>query len=221
MWKMINRELSTNISIYKNFRGLVIVLCAIIYPFLIGSDNMSAFNYFIMLGGLTSVAFTEGESRDKVYISILSSPCKRSDYVFGKFLGNLIWIGILTVIGLILNGILNVMMPERCLPATLGQVKLVVSYMLIFTGIYYLLYFALGLKWAKIGYFVVFFAIMVGVVGMEDIIFGSNSPHVIRQLYSFIDSADLLNNLILLIIVGALLGLFAYVSYIFYDKKDF
>lgn len=221
MWKMINREQSTNISIYKNFRGLVIVLCAIVYPFLIGSDNMSVFNYFIMLGGLTSVAFTEGESRDKVYMSILSSPCKRSDYVFGKFLGNLIWVGILTIVGLILNSILNIMMPGKYLLVTLGQVKLVVSYMLIFTGIYYLLYFALGLKWAKIGYFAVFFAIMVGIVGMDDIVFGSSSPQIIKQLYSFIESAALVNNLILVIIVGALLGLFAYVSYIFYDKKDF
>lgn len=221
MWKMVNREISTNLSLYKNFRGLVIILCAVIYPLLIGSSSMSMFNYFLMLGGIMSIAFTEGESRDKVYMSILSSPCKRSDYVFGKFLGNLVWIGILTVLGLLLNSILHWLIPERCLPVSLGQVKLVISYMLIFTGIYYLLYFAAGLKWAKIGYFAVFFAIMVGVVGMEDIIFGAGSPQVTKSLYRFIESTSLINNLILVIIVGALIGLFAYVSYVFYDKKDF
>lgn len=221
MWKMIGRELNTNLSVYKNSRGLIIMMMAIMYPLVASSGDMSMFNYFIMLGGLTSVAFTEGELRDKVYMSILSAPCKRSDYVFGKFLGNLIWVGILTALGLVLNWIFNMLIPDRCLPANLVQVKLVVTYILIFTGIYYLLYFAAGLKWAKIGYFFVFFAIMVGIVGMDDLVLGANTPQLIKGVYSFMENTSVVNNLILVIMVGAFIGLLSYISLIFYDKKDF
>ncbi len=219
MWRMIERELKTNLSLYTNLRGLSMILVAVVYPMLV--TEITLFSYFILIGGLTSVAFTEMESRDRVYISILSGPCKRSDYVFGKFIANLIWVGIITVVGLVLNAILNGIAPAKCLAIDSGTAKLIVSYMLIFIGVYYLLYFSLGIKWAKIGYFVVFFAIMVGAMGFEGIIKSSNTPQILRGVMLFLENNSITNNIILIVIVGGILSLFAYISFMVYDRKDF
>lgn len=219
MWKMVNRELRTNLSLYTSVRGLIIMICAISYPFINGTGSM--FYYLVMFGGIASVAFTEMESRDKVYISLLSSPCKRSDYVFGKFISNIIWVGIITIVGVILNMMFSVMAPAKCLPISAGEIKIVVSYMLIFTGIYYLLYFSFGLKWAKIGYYVVFVGIAFGVIWLQNIVTRKNTSQIVNVIYTFVDQNSAINNFILVIIVGSIIALLAYISFIFYDRKDF
>lgn len=219
MWRMIERELRINLSQYTNIRGLAMLICIIVYPFLMGGGTV--FNYFILIGGISSIAFTEMESRDRVYISLLSGPCKRSDYVFGKFIANLIWVGIITGIGLVLNAIFHIITPEMCDVVKIANVKLVVSYMLILTGIYYFFYFVLGMKWAKIGYFLVFFAIMMGIMGFGDIITSINTPPILSNIIMFLENNSITNNIILIVIVGSIISLFAYISFVFYDRKDF
>lgn len=217
MWKMINRELRFLMKNYKGFGGLVVVLCAIFTPVINGG---SVFAFFILFGGVAGLASTEIESRDKAYYSILSAPCTRTDYVYGKFISNILWLLILTVGGWLLNMLIGLVLPGRIAPLTLGMAKIVVGYILIFISIYHVLYFTLGVKWAKIGYFLCFFAIIFGIMMMDELIFGTGAPEFITNIYDFLQSGALINNLIYFVILGGLVGLSAYISAIIYEKKD-
>ena len=217
MWKMINRELRFLMKNYKGVGGLVVVLCAIFTPLMNGG---SVFAFFTLFGGVAGIAVTEIESRDKAYYSILSTPCTRTDYVYGKFVSNILWLLTLAVGGWLLNMVIEMVLPGRITPMTLGMAKIVVGYILIFISIYHVLYFTLGVKWAKIGYFLCFFAIIFGIMMMDELIFGTWAPEFITNIYNFLQSGALINNLIYFVILGGVVGLFVYISAIVYDRKD-
>lgn len=217
MWKMINRELRFLMKNYKGFGGLVVVLCAIFTPVINGG---SVFAFFTLFGGVAGIAITEIESRDKAYYSILSAPCTRTDYVYGKFVSNILWLLTLAVGGWLLNMLIGLVLPGRITPLTLGMAKIVVGYILIFISIYHVLYFTLGVKWAKIGYFLCFFAIIFGVMMMDAVVFGAEAPKLATNIYDFLQSGALINNLIYFVILGGVVGLFVYISAIVYDRKD-
>lgn len=217
MWKMINRELRFLLKNYKGIGGLIIILCAIITPVINGG---SVFAFFVLFGGVAGIASTELESRDKAFYSILSAPCTRNDYVWGKFLVNTLWMLILAVCGAILNMGLASILPEKINPLTIGMAKVVIGYILIFISVYHVLYFTLGVKWAKIGYFICFFAIIFGIMMMDQILFGTNVPKFIGNIYGFLESGAFINNLIYIVIVGGIVGLSGYVSTIVYGNKD-
>ncbi len=217
MFKVISRELKALMKNYKGIGGLVVVLCAIFTPVINGG---SVFAFFTLFGGVAGIAITEIESRDKAYYSILSAPCTRTDYVYGKFVSNILWLLTLAIGGWLLNMLIVLVLPGRITPLTLGMAKIVVGYILIFISIYHVLYFTLGVKWAKIGYFLCFFAIIFGIMMMDELIFGTGSPEFITNIYDFLQSSALINNLIYFIIVGGVVGLSAYISAIVYDRKD-
>lgn len=217
MFKVISRELKALMKNYKGVGGLVVVLCAIFTPVINGG---SVFAFFTLFGGVGGIAITEIESRDKAYYSILSAPCTRTDYVYGKFVSNISWLLILAVGGWLLNMVIEMVLPGRITPLTLGMAKIVVGYILIFISIYHVLYFTLGVKWAKIGYFLCFFAIIFGVMMMDEVVFGAEAPKLATNIYDFLQSGALINNLIYFVILGGVVGLFAYISAIVYDRKD-
>lgn len=217
MFKVISRELKALMKNYKGVGGLVVVLCAIFTPVMNGG---SVFAFFTLFGGVAGIAITEIESRDKAYYSILSAPCTRTDYVYGKFLTNILWLLTLAVGGWLLNMLIVLVLPGRITPFTIGMAKLVVGYILLFISIYLVLYFTLGVKWAKIGYFLCFFAIIFGVMMMDTVVFGTEAPKLVTNIYDFLQSGALINNLIYFAILGGVVGLFAYISAIAYNRKD-
>lgn len=217
MINIVFRELKGLIKNYKGIGGLIVCLCAIFTPMMNGG---SVFAFFTLFGGVAGIALTEIESRDRAYYAILSAPCTRTDYVLGKFISNIIWLVMLAVGGWLLNMVIEMVLPGRISPFTIGIAKIVVGYILIFISIYLVLYFTLGVKWAKIGYFICFFAIIFGVMMMDQIFFGTNAPQFITNIYNFLQSGSLMNNAIYFIIVGGIVGVLAYVSAIVYERKD-
>lgn len=217
MRRIMLRELKFLSKNYRGFGGVIVAMCAILTPLVNGG---SVFGFFTLFGGIAGIAATEMESRDKAYYSILSSPCTRTDYVLGKFLSNIIWILLIAFIGGFLHLGIQWVIPGKVSEFTFGMAKLIVGYIFVCVSIYLVLYFTLGVKYAKVGYFLCFFAIMMGVMMMDTIFFSSSAPKVATTVYNFLQSSALINNLIYFVIIGGIVGLLAYVSAIAYNKKD-
>lgn len=221
MWKMAQREFRTLYMQYWNWQGLGILVFVVLYSVLLNGEG-AIFNFFMMISGISILALTEVENRNKVYKTILSIPCTRKEYVYGKFMANVLWICIMAIIGLLLNLVLNFISPAKFVMVSAGVVKILISYILICTGIYYLVYFAVGIKWAKIAYFVSFIAMMIGIISVFNVAQNlSTFTGFIGKLIKIFESKSIINNVILIIIVSGIEVLLAYISFIFYDKKDF
>jgi hypothetical protein len=222
MWKMALRDLRGIFNLYNNKNGLIMILVMIIFS--ITNKGNGLFSYFLLMGGVISIAFTEMEARDKVHISILSSPCKRSDYVLGKFLSTIIWILSITIIGFLLNNLIYMIYPAEYLRLPISIVKGSISYILIFVALYYCVYFSLGIKFARIFYFIIFFVIMAGTLTIGEFLKGEPLPNWLSSIERFLElfqSNTITSNIILAILVLAILALIAAVSVAIYEKKDF
>ncbi len=222
MWKMAMRDLRGVFNLYSNKSGLIMIVVVILFG--VGNKGAGLFNYFLLMGGVISIAFTEMEARDKIHISILSSPCKRSDYVLGKFLFSIMWIIIVTVIGVLLNNLIYMIYPAEYLKLPPSVIKGTVSYILIFVALYYCVYFSLGIKFAKIFYFVIFFVIMAGTLTIGEYLKGEALPEwlsSIERLLVIFQSNTLGSNIILSALVLGILALIATISVVIYEKKDF
>ena len=221
MWKMALRDLRGIFNLYNNKNGLIMILIVIFFS--ITNKGNGLFSYFLLMGGVISIAFTEMEARDKVHISILSSSCKRSDYVLGKFLSTIIWILSITIIGFLLNNLIYMIYPAEYLRLPISIVKMSISYILIFVSLYYCVYFSLGIKFARVFYFVIFF-VMIGAFTISDILKGESLPNWLSNIERFLtllQSNTITSNIILAILVIAILALIAAISVVIYEKKDF
>lgn len=222
MWKMALRDLRGIFNLYNNKNGLIMIVIVIFLS--IANKGEGLFNYFLLIAGIISIAFTEMEARDKVHISILSSPCKRSDYVLGKFLSTIIWIVSITIIGFLLNNLIYMIYPAEYLRLPISIIKMSISYILIFVSLYYCVYFSLGIKSARVFYFVIFFAIIVGTSAISEFLKGEPLPNWVSNIGRFLtllQGNTITSNIILAILVLAILALIAAVSVIIYEKKDF
>jgi len=222
MWKMALRDLRGIFNLYNNKNGLIMIVIVIFLS--IANKGEGLFNYFLLIAGIISIAFTEMEARDKVHISILSSPCKRSDYVLGKFLSTIIWILSITIIGFLLNNLIYMIYPAEYLKLPLSIVKMSISYILIFVALYYCVYFSLGIKFARISYFIIFFMVMVGTLNIGEFLKGEPLPiwlSGIERFLTLLQSNTITSNIILVTLVIAILALIAAISVVIYEKKDF
>ncbi|GAA0772560.1 hypothetical protein GCM10008908_19110 [Clostridium subterminale] len=222
MWKMAMRDLRGIFNLYNNRNGLIIIMVVIFLG--ITNKGKGLFSYFLLMAGVISIAFTEMEARDKVHVSILSSPCKRSDYVLGKFLSAIIWIVAITIIGLLLNNLIYMIYPAEYLKLPISIVKMSISYILIFVAFYNCVYFSLGIKFARIFYFIIFFAVMLGMSAVSYILKGEVLPawlSCIDRFLALFQSNTITNNIIVAILVLTILALIATVSVVIYEKKDF
>ncbi|WP_346894836.1 ABC-2 transporter permease [Clostridium sp. UBA7503] len=222
MWKMAMRDLRGIFNLYSNKSGLIMILVVILFG--IGNKGAGLFNYFLLMGGVISIAFTEMESRDKIHISILSSPCKRSDYVLGKFMFSIIWITIVTMVAILLNNLVYMIYPVEYLKLPPSVIKGTVSYILIFVALYYCVYFSLGIKVARIFYFIIFFVIMAGTLTIGEYLKGEPIPEWLSSIERFLvifQSNTVGSNIILIALVLGILALIATISVVIYEKKDF
>ncbi|WP_346937840.1 ABC-2 transporter permease [uncultured Clostridium sp.] len=222
MWKMAIRDLRGILNLYNNKNGLIMIVVVIFLG--ITNKGNGLFSYFLLMGGIISIAFTEMESRDKIHISILSSPCKRSDYVLGKFLSTIIWIVAITIIGLLLNNLIYMIYPAENLKLPISIVKGSISYILIFVALYHCVYFSLGIKFARIFYFIIFFVIMAGILTIGGFLKGEPLPSWLSSIERFLvlfQSNTVASNIILVMLVLAVLALIATISVVIYEKKDF
>ncbi len=222
MWKMAMRDLRGIFNLYNNKNGLIMIVAIILIG--VGNKGNGLFSYFLLMGGVISIAFTEMEARDKIHVSILSGPCKRSDYVLGKFLSTIIWIVSITIIGLLLNNLIYMIYPAEYLKLPSSVIKGSVSCILIFVAIYYCVYFSLGIKFARIFYFVIFFGIMAGTLTISEFLKGEPLPNWLSSMERFLglfQSNTVASNIILITLVLATLALIAIISLVSYEKKDF
>ncbi|MFR1709059.1 MAG: ABC-2 transporter permease [Clostridium sp.] len=222
MWKMALRDFKGILNLYNNRNGLIML--AVVIFFGIANKGSGFFSYFLLIAGVINIAFTEMEGRDKVQVSILSSPCKRSDYVLGKFLSSIILIVIATIVGLIINNLIYTIYPSEYLNIPISVVKMSLSYILIFVSLYYCVYFSLGIKVARIFYFILFFVIMSGTFIINDILQGEYIPTWLSGIEKFLvlfQSNTIASNTILAILVLFTIALIATISVIIYEKKDF
>ena len=222
MWKMALRDLRGIFNLYNNKNGLIMII-VVIFLGIVNKGN-GLFSYFLLMGGVISIAFTEMEARDKIHVSILSSPCKRSDYVLGKFLSTTIWIVAITIIGLLLNNLIYMIYPAEYLKLPSSVIKGSVSYILIFVALYYCVYFSLGIKFARIFYFVIFFVIMAGILTISEFLKGEPLPSWLSSMERFLglfQSNTVASSIILITLVLATLALIAIISVVSYEKKDF
>jgi len=200
MWKMAMRDLRGVFNLYSNKSGLIMIVVVILFG--VGNKGAGLFNYFLLMGGVISIAFTEMESRDKIHISII----------------------IVTVIGVLLNNLIYMIYPAEYLKLPPSVIKGTVSYILTFVALYYCVYFSLGIKFAKIFYFVIFFVIMAGTLTIGEYLKGEALPgwlSSIERLLVIFQSNTLGSNIILSALVLGILALIATISVVIYEKKDF
>ncbi len=218
MGKILMRELSLNFSNLKSRQLLAIIGIFVIVT--ITNERTSLFPYLMLCLGMFSIICTEMESRDKVYISILSAPCTRKEYVTGKFISSTIWILATATISVLVCKALYMINSNYFIDVNIVAVKFSVIYMIFMVVIYYLLYFSIGVKYAKISYYICFILLFMGSMSFYHIMDYVVAKKVINSGLKIIYSNTLIGNSILLVLVLAVVTLFSVISTIFYEKKD-
>lgn len=217
---MTNIVLNNIRTIFYMYRSRIFIF--ILLPILNAFLNISTgfFNLYIMLGFAVILVTPEIESRDKAYISILSAPCKRSEYVIGRYISLLIWGLIVVASGLGINFILNIISPDKISMPSLSTIKITSTYMILSICIYYLIYFAFSLKATRVSYFIIFIVLTIGIT-MEDFIGTENFfLYRIKGISSLIMGAGVLINIIYIVILVAVVMLVANISAVLYNRKD-
>lgn len=217
---MTNIVLNNIRTIFYMYRSRIFIF--ILLPILNAFLNISTgfFNLYIMLGFAVILVTPEIESRDKAYISILSAPYKRSEYVIGRYISLLIWGLIVVASGLGINFILNIISPDKISMPSLSTIKITSTYMILSICIYYLIYFAFSLKATRVSYFIIFIVLTIGIT-MEDFIGTENFfLYRIKGISSLIMGAGVLINIIYIVILVAVVMLVANISAVLYNRKD-
>lgn len=217
MFKMAMRELKTILTIYKS-KLIIFMVFPILYTFI--NDKSDFFSFYALMGGIMMIAGPEMENRDKVYVSVLSAPCKRSEYVLGKFLAAIIWMIIIVATGVLINYGLCALLPQRVSPIDAISIKLIPMYMSLFISIYYMVIFVFGQKIAKAWYLITFFLVMIGVMGANELISGFQFQGIIGAIINFITSTSMANIILLIILELAIIGILGVISVAVYDKRD-
>lgn len=217
---MTNIVLNNIRTIFYMYRSKIFIF--ILLPILNAFLNIYTgfFSFYIMLGFAVVLATPEIESRDKAYISILSAPCKRSEYVIGRYISLLIWGLVVVSSGLGINFILNIISPDKISMPSLSIIKITTTYMILSICIYYLIYFAFSLKATRVSYFIIFIVLIIG-SAMEDFIgTGNFLLYRIKGISSLIMGAGVLINIIYIVILVAVVMLVANISAVLYNRKD-
>lgn len=217
MLKVAMRELKIMLTMYKS-RLIIFIVFPILYTFI--NDKSDFFSFYALMGGIMMLAGPEMENRDKVYISVLSAPCKRSEYVIGKFLAAIIWMIIIVISGVLINYGLCALIPQEVSAIDALSIKLIPMYMCLFISIYYMVIFVFGQKIAKAWYLITFFLVMIGVMGASELIAGTQFQGTLGAIINFIGSTSMVNTMMLIILELAIIGILGTVSVTVYEKRD-
>ncbi|MEG2917413.1 MAG: ABC-2 transporter permease [Clostridium sp.] len=219
MGNALMRELRTNFTAMISKQGAIMFLC--LGMIMITSKGQNLFTYYMIFFGVLTLGYTEIEVRDRVYISLLSSPCTRKDYVVAKFLGGTIWIIFLFASGVLLNILAHRLIPTMCGHINMVGAKMISIYMVLLIELYYLLYFTLGIKFSRIAYYVIFFIMIIGSSTVASIFSNDDiSSKVLQNIVKIFSSDVILDNVILIVLVGLIITLFTCISMFVFEKKD-
>ena len=218
MFNMAMREIKSIYCIY-NRRILILVIIPLIFTLTNTTSNF--FSFYLLLGWIRALATPENDARAKINISILSAPCKRYEYVLGKFLAMLIWITGLIISGVIINALLHSFIPNVVENVKFSAIKLLPTYLILFISIYYFVYFAFSHKVAKIWYYITFIVVMMISTGASKILEGDIFKEKLVWLGEFLNSTSIVNNIIFIGILLAFVGILGTISVAIYEKKDF
>ncbi|MGG7165344.1 ABC-2 transporter permease [Clostridium ihumii] len=218
MLNVIKRELGLQFSYLKGMQ-LVGMLLVVMFVMFVNKDKN--FMCYVMLMFLVGTfGYTELENRNKVYLSILSGNCSRKNYIIGKYLFIIIWSIVVGVVLILLNKMLFLIMPSMVADTNIFQMKTMILYGIFISSVYYFAYFSLGMKAAKISYYIVLmlytFGFMMLLNGFQYGI-GCEYSNIIFKL---IFATDIVTNIITVVITLAVSAILCVLSVIFYEKKD-
>lgn len=212
MLNVIKRDLKIQLLSLKGSQFIVLLISMSVIAMTQGQDFI---NYLIMVFVIGGLSYTELESRDGVYKSTLSYPCTRKDYVLGKFIASIVVAMIGCIVSIILNEILLIAIPTKFAGVNIHSLKSILLYSLVILSMYYFSYFSLGIKAAKISYYVTLVVFMIGFMFINSI-FKFNQGNITK----FISNTSIQFNIILVIAVLAITGILATLSVVIYEKRD-
>ncbi|NEU06398.1 ABC-2 transporter permease [Clostridium senegalense] len=212
MLNVIKRDLKIQLLSLKGSQFIVLLISMTVIAMTQGQDFI---NYLIMVFVIGGLSYTELESRDGVYKSTLSYPCTRKDYVLGKFIASIVVAMIGCIVSIILNEILLIAIPTKFAGVNIHSLKSILLYSLVILSMYYFSYFSLGIKAAKISYYVTLVVFMIGFMFINNI-FKFNQGNITK----FISNTSIQFNIILIMGVLAITGILATLSVVIYEKRD-
>lgn len=212
MLNVIKRDLKIQLLSLKGSQFIVLLISMTVIAMTQGQDFI---NYLIMVFVIGGLSYTELENRDGVYKSTLSYPCTRKDYVLGKFIASIVVAMIGCIVSIILNEILLIAIPTKFAGVNIHSLKSILLYSLVILSMYYFSYFSLGIKAAKISYYVTLVVFMIGFMFINSI-FKFNQGNITK----FISNTSIQFNIILVIAVLAITGILATLSVVIYEKRD-
>ena len=218
MFNMAIREMKT---IFYMYNRRILILLIIPFIFTLTNTTSDFFSFYLLLGGIMVLATPEMDAREKSNILILSAPCKRYEYVLGKFLAMLIWIIGLIISGVIINVLLHSLIPNAVENVKFSTIKLLPAYLILFISIYYFVYFAFSQKVAKVSYYITFIVVMIVMTGASEILERDIFTEKLTWLGGFLNSTSIVNNIIFIGILLAFVGILGTISVAIYEKKDF
>ncbi|WP_061994320.1 ABC-2 transporter permease [Clostridium sp. ATCC 25772] len=212
MLNVIKRDLKIQLLSLKGSQFIVLLISMTVIAMTQGQDFI---NYLIMVFVIGGLSYTELENRDGVYKSTLSYPCTRKDYVLGKFIASIVVAMIGCIVSIILNEILLIAIPTKFAGVNIHSLKSILLYSLVILSMYYFSYFSLGIKAAKISYYVTLVVFMIGFMFINNI-FKFNQGNITK----FISNTSIQFNIILIMGVLAITGILATLSVVIYEKRD-
>ena len=212
MLNVIKRDLKIQLLSLKGSQFIVLLISMSVIAMTQGQDFI---NYLIMVFVIGGLSYTELENRDGVYKSTLSYPCTRKDYVLGKFIASIVVAMIGCIVSIILNEILLIAIPTKFAGVNIHSLKSILLYSLVILSMYYFSYFSLGIKAAKISYYVTLVVFMIGFMFINNI-FKFNQGNITK----FISNTSIQFNIILIMGVLAITGILATLSVVIYEKRD-
>ncbi|GAA0116001.1 ABC-2 transporter permease [Clostridium senegalense] len=213
MLNVIKRELKIQLLSLKGSQFIVLLISMAVIAMTQGQDFI---NYLIMVLVIGGLGYTELESRDGVYKSTLSYPCTRKDYVLGKFIASILVAMIGCILAIVLNEVLLIAIPTKFIGVNIHSLKSILLYSLLIISMYYLAYFSLGIKAAKISYYVAFIVFMMGFMFINNIFKFKLEGNIVKLL----SNTSIQFNIILVIAVLAITGILATLSVVIYEKRD-
>ncbi|WP_010299526.1 ABC-2 transporter permease [Clostridium senegalense] len=212
MLNVIKRDLKIQLLSLKGSQFIVLLISMTVIAMTQGQDFI---NYLIMVFVIGGLSYTELENRDGVYKSTLSYPCTRKDYVLGKFIASIVVAMIGCIVSIMLNEILLIAIPTKFAGVNIHSLKSILLYSLVILSMYYFSYFSLGIKAAKISYYVTLVVFMIGFMFINNI-FKFNQGNITK----FISNTSIQFNIILIVGVLAITGILATLSVVIYEKRD-
>ena len=144
MLALLKKDFRLQLDGIKGKQFLFMMLFSFVFPIIVDIDFLTYFIFFMYF--LNVPYINEIENRSKAYISILSAPCTRTEFVLSKYITAAISIALYSAIGSILQIILHLIIPSKIASFDVKSLIYGIAIIITCAAIYHLLYFTLGIN---------------------------------------------------------------------------